>query len=93
MMVRNIRRSMVEYHDILWDIGCKFVSQCKIIRATFSLHLIKLFFVIRTYVKIDAKTWEEASINLMNLYSNQAPIEDFFVWRDERVMEEVHWYG
>ena len=21
MMVRNIRRSMVEYHDILWDIG------------------------------------------------------------------------
>jgi hypothetical protein len=21
MMVRNIRKSMVEYHDILWDIG------------------------------------------------------------------------
>ena len=21
MVVRNIRRSMVEYHDILWDIG------------------------------------------------------------------------
>lgn len=24
MMIRNIRRSMVEYHDILWDIGCEF---------------------------------------------------------------------
>lgn len=24
MMVRNIRRSMVEYHDILWDIGCEY---------------------------------------------------------------------
>ena len=21
MMIRNIRRSMVDYHDILWDIG------------------------------------------------------------------------
>ena len=62
MMVRNIRRSMVEYHDILWDIGY-------------------------------AKTWEEASTNLDNLYSNPPPMEDFLVWRDERVMEEVAWYG
>lgn len=64
---------------------------------------MKLVFVIHTSlvfdlswytnVRIDAKTWEEASLNLMNLYSNRAPIEDFFVWRDERVMEECHWYG
>ena len=37
MMVRNIRRSMVEYHDILWDIGY-------------------------------AKTWDEATLNLDNLF-------------------------
>jgi hypothetical protein len=62
MMVRNIRRSMVEYHDILWDIGY-------------------------------AKTWEEASLFLDNLYSDRPPLSDFLAWRDERVMDEVHWYG
>jgi len=62
MMIRNIRLSMVEYHDILWDIGY-------------------------------AKTWEEATINLDDLYSEQPPLEDFLAWRDLRVMEECHWYG
>jgi len=62
VMVRNIRRSMVEYHDILWDIGY-------------------------------AKTWDEATLNLQNLYSAPPPKEDFLAWRDLRVMDEVHWYG
>mmetsp|Transcript_35051 Transcript_35051/g.73945 ORF Transcript_35051/g.73945 Transcript_35051/m.73945 type:complete len:524 (+) Transcript_35051:2-1573(+) len=62
LMVRNIRRSMVEYHDILWDIGY-------------------------------AKTWEDATLNTDNLYSERPPIEDFFEWRDERVLEECYWYG
>jgi len=62
MMIRNMRRSMVEYHDILWDIGY-------------------------------AKTWEEANVHLGTLYSESPPIEDFFVWRDLRVMDECHWYG
>ncbi|KAL7544139.1 hypothetical protein ACHAWF_007522 [Thalassiosira exigua] len=74
MMVRNIRRSMVEFtdvllgrvgvadHDILWDIGY-------------------------------AKTWEEATLNLDQLYSERPPIEDFLIWRDMRVVEECHWYG
>jgi len=62
MMIRNIRRSMVEYHDILWDIGY-------------------------------AKTWEEATLLLDDLYAARPPIEDFLEWRDERVLEECHWYG
>ena len=62
MIVRNIRRSMVEYHDILWDIGY-------------------------------AKTWEEASKKLDDLYSERPPLSDFMEWRDERVLEEIHWYG
>eukprot|EP00574_Skeletonema_japonicum_P009973 CAMPEP_0201719490 /NCGR_PEP_ID=MMETSP0593-20130828/4665_1 /ASSEMBLY_ACC=CAM_ASM_000672 /TAXON_ID=267983 /ORGANISM="Skeletonema japonicum, Strain CCMP2506" /LENGTH=504 /DNA_ID=CAMNT_0048209933 /DNA_START=111 /DNA_END=1625 /DNA_ORIENTATION=+ len=62
MMIRNIRRSMVEYHDILWDIGY-------------------------------AKTWEDASLFLDNLYSERPPMTDFLAWRDERVMDEVYWYG
>mmetsp|Transcript_12781 Transcript_12781/g.27178 ORF Transcript_12781/g.27178 Transcript_12781/m.27178 type:complete len:443 (+) Transcript_12781:230-1558(+) len=62
LMIRNMRRSLVEYHDILWDIDY-------------------------------AKTWEEATVNLNNLYGERAPIEDFLVWRDDRVMDEVHWYG
>ncbi len=40
-----------------------------------------------------AKTWEEASVNLQNLYNARPPMEDFLVWRDIRVIEEAHWYG
>ena len=35
LLVPNIRRAMVEYHDILWDLGCKFFilsqSCCEVI--------------------------------------------------------------
>lgn len=62
LVVRNMRRSMVEYHDILWDIGY-------------------------------AKTWEQASELLTNLYAERPPLDDFRAWRDLRVMDEVHWYG
>jgi len=62
MVVRNIKRAMVEYHDILWDIGY-------------------------------AKTWEEAFQLIPNLYAERPPIEDFLAWRDERVFDEIKWYG
>jgi len=62
MVLRNIRRSMVEYHDILWDIGY-------------------------------AKTWDEATTLISNLYAERPPMEDFVQWRDLRVLDEIHWYG
>mmetsp|Transcript_2319 Transcript_2319/g.3614 ORF Transcript_2319/g.3614 Transcript_2319/m.3614 type:complete len:406 (+) Transcript_2319:57-1274(+) len=62
MVVRNIKRTMVEYHDILWDIGY-------------------------------AKTWEEAFALVPNLYRERPPLEDFLAWRDERVFDEIDWYG
>mmetsp|Transcript_379 Transcript_379/g.816 ORF Transcript_379/g.816 Transcript_379/m.816 type:complete len:508 (-) Transcript_379:146-1669(-) len=63
LMVRNIRRSMVEYYDIRWDLGF-------------------------------AETYDEvASLDLDVLYGERAPLEDFFLWRDEKVMDEIYWYG
>ena len=62
MIVRNIRRSMVEYHDILWDIGY-------------------------------AKTFEDAFERIDNLYAERPPLNDFLDWRDERVLDEIYWYG
>lgn len=62
LVVRNMRRSMVEYHDILWDIGY-------------------------------AKTFDEASERIDNLYSARPPLEDFLAWRDLLVLDEIHWYG
>jgi len=62
MVVRNMRRSMVEYHDILWDIGY-------------------------------ATTFDEASLNLHKLYAERPPLEDFLEWRDDRVLDEIQWYG
>jgi len=40
-----------------------------------------------------AKTWEDASLFLNKLYSERPPLTDFLAWRDERVLDEVHWYG
>lgn len=62
LMIRNIRKAMVEYHDILWDIGF-------------------------------AESYEEAAGLLDQAYSERPPVEDFREWRDERVLDEVHWYG
>lgn len=62
LMIPNIRRSMVEYHDILWDIGY-------------------------------ATTWEDASLMKDNLFGNQPQVDEYYEWRDARVMDEVHWYG
>jgi hypothetical protein len=40
-----------------------------------------------------AKTFEEAYENLANLYAERPPLNDFLVWRELRVMDEIHWYG
>lgn len=62
LVAKNIRKSLVEYHDILWDIGY-------------------------------AKTWDEATLNLDNLYTQRPPLDDYLEWRDLRVIDEIHWYG
>mmetsp|Transcript_11454 Transcript_11454/g.16684 ORF Transcript_11454/g.16684 Transcript_11454/m.16684 type:complete len:689 (-) Transcript_11454:183-2249(-) len=70
LVVSDLRKSLVEYHDILWDIGY-------------------------------AQTFEEAYERIANLYKEEEageehtnpPVEDFLVWRDLRVFDEIHWYS
>jgi len=62
LVVRNIRRIMVEYHDILWDIDF-------------------------------ALTYDVSRENSGNLYRERPPLEDFVVWRDNHVLNEINWYG
>ncbi|KAL7541756.1 hypothetical protein ACHAWF_007010 [Thalassiosira exigua] len=62
MMVPNLRRSLVEYHDILWDLGY-------------------------------ATTWEDTLDKRDNLFLASPSLEDYYEWRDARVLEEVRWYG
>ncbi len=40
-----------------------------------------------------AKTWADAFEKIPNLYAARPPLDDFFAWRDLRVMDEVRWYG
>ena len=40
-----------------------------------------------------AKTWADAFELIPNLYSERPPIEDFWEWRDLRVIDEIDWYG
>jgi len=70
MVVSPLKRVLIEYHDILWDIGY-------------------------------AQTFEEAYERITNLYisagagvpEENAPVEEFLVWRDLRVFDEIHWYS
>jgi len=69
LVVSDIQKSMIEYHDILWDIGY-------------------------------AQTFEEAYERMHMLYKEEEegiphenpPVEDFLIWRDLRVFDEIHWY-
>ena len=58
LVVRNIRETIDEYHDILADIDY-------------------------------AKTWEEATEKIPNLYNGYIDMDNYAGWRDERVMDEV----
>ncbi|KAL7535628.1 hypothetical protein ACHAXR_006621 [Thalassiosira sp. AJA248-18] len=81
MMVPHIRRSIVEYHDILWDLGYQ---------SQFILHfLVPILCVLLP----DATTWEDATLLSDNLYGALPDIDDYYEWRDARVMDEAHWYG
>lgn len=62
MMIPHIRRAMVEYHDILWDLGY-------------------------------ATTWEEAFSKSDNLYERPPSDDEYYEWRDIRVLDEARWYG
>eukprot|EP00551_Chaetoceros_affinis_P006475 CAMPEP_0203662092 /NCGR_PEP_ID=MMETSP0090-20130426/179_1 /ASSEMBLY_ACC=CAM_ASM_001088 /TAXON_ID=426623 /ORGANISM="Chaetoceros affinis, Strain CCMP159" /LENGTH=716 /DNA_ID=CAMNT_0050524837 /DNA_START=368 /DNA_END=2518 /DNA_ORIENTATION=- len=70
LLVSDIKRVLIEYHDILWDIGY-------------------------------AQTFEEAYERIEHLYQEinetgeevHAPVEDFLVWRDLRIFDEIHWYS
>ena len=71
LLVPNIRRAMVEYHDILWDLGCKFFilsqSCCLKLSCTcilyppqiFSLQLLvcfALFTTFRPHIQMQLRT-------------------------------------
>ena len=62
LVVRNVRRTLTEFHHIMWDLEY----------AT-------------TYA--DALKLED------KLFENMPPKEHFLAWRDDRVMNEIHWYG
>ena len=62
LMVPYIRRSMVEYAEILWDLGYP-------------------------------TEWGDPSVRQEQLYMDQPPVDATYEWRDQRVMDECHWYG
>jgi len=62
LVVRNIRTTIDEYHDILSDINY-------------------------------AKTWQEATEFMENLYKGDLEDDAYVRWRDERTMDEIGWYG
>ena len=90
-MVRNIRRSMVEYHDILWDIGYAKTWEEGTSAACVYNHVYGFYFFL--LLMLVFVPFYIATLNLDQLYSERPPIEDFYAWRDERVIDECLWYG
>jgi len=62
LVIPNIRRSMVEYHDIVWDLGY-------------------------------ATTWEQATNFSKSLFNGKPHLDEFYAWRDSRVLDETRWFG
>ena len=62
LVLRNPRRSIDEYHDILADIHY-------------------------------AKTWEEATDKIPDLFQGIIEADKYAMWRNERTMDEIGWYG
>ena len=62
LILRNPRRSIDEYHDILADIHY-------------------------------AKTWEEATERIPDLFQGIIEADKYAMWRNERFMDEIGWYG
>ena len=62
LVLRNPRRSIDEYHDILADIHY-------------------------------AKTWEEATEKIPDLFQGIIEADKYAMWRNERTMDEIGWYG
>ena len=62
LVLRNPRRSIDEYHDILADIHY-------------------------------AKTWEEATDKIPNLFQGIIEADKYAMWRNERTMDEIGWFG
>ena len=93
MMIRNIRKSMIEYHDILYDLAVVYHFDIddidSIHRGKFPPHTNPFHLPIENYVAAR----EAAANNLANLYSEAPPLEDWLGWRDLRVLEEIQWYG
>ena len=40
-----------------------------------------------------ATTWETATQHSDNLYNQQPTLQEYYDWRDSRVMDEACWYG
>ena len=62
LVVRNVRRTLTEFHHIMWDLEY-------------------------------ARSYAEALAKESNLYKSLPPRTHFLAWRDERVLNEIHWYG
>lgn len=93
-------------HDILWDIGYAKVSVLQtqnlaylgLSSASFCPRSIRecissFLFCLSPFCTPPKQTWEEATLNLDNLYGERPPIEDFWEWRDLRVLDECYWYS
>jgi len=60
LVVRNLREALVEFHNIMWDLGFK-------------------------------DTYEEVLKYQDNLYAGRPPVDLFLSWRDQQVLDEIHW--
>ena len=94
LIVRNIRQTIDEYHDILADIDYAKVSVSSGLLLLYLL--VNMFVLSHHFVSIaisSLQTWEEATEKIPNLYNGYIDMDNYAGWRDERVMDEIGWYG
>lgn len=90
MVVSDIKKVMIEYHDILWDLGFaqNFEEAYERVQNLYNDNTgIPLLGGLGSTWFTDANAYSSEDVD------ENAPLAEFLVWRDLRVFDEIHWYS
>ena len=83
-------KSSYPQHEGIWSWGNRMHQSILIVRNP--RHAIVSYHNILSEINY-AHTWQEAYEHKDEVYTRRPSLEQWIIWRDERCLEEIYWYG